>query len=238
MSDQGKSGQTGGVLRRVWLGLKRALLVVLTPILMLFVALGIGVSPGAEPAPLDTGQPQPMLVRPSSVAARREDALSPQLRVDDVAQRALSLIRIGRQRIPGALPHLFAALADPHPDVRACAAWALGEVGDADAAPALAPAVEDGEWLVRAHALLALARIGGNVDTDALARALREGYALQAQWESLPDRLEAVANLCELLHKLDEELKGRRRRAEDAGPQPDLRPEPPPIAGDTGGPRL
>jgi HEAT repeat protein len=59
------------------------------------------------------------------------------LRHPDPAVRAASLMSCGSARIEAALPLLAERLLDPHPRVRAAAAFALGRIGGARAADAL-----------------------------------------------------------------------------------------------------
>ncbi len=65
-------------------------------------------------------------------------------------------------------------LNDPHPDLRARSAYALGMIGDPTAAPLLAECLKDGEWAVRAMAAKALGRLRESGSIAALAAALSD----------------------------------------------------------------
>ena len=72
-------------------------------------------------------------------------------------------VALGNSRDSRAVPHLIAALADRKPLVRGHAAWALGELGGADARVALAALLErERDPWVREEADLALAAMKGN----------------------------------------------------------------------------
>lgn len=81
--------------------------------------------------------------------------------------------------------HLLRALADPSPDVRAAAAWALGRSGREAAAAYLAPRLHD-DWIVAAQtarALRALGATGRRALEDAAAVEHGE-LARQILWEA------------------------------------------------------
>jgi HEAT repeat protein len=71
-------------------------------------------------------------------------------------------VALGNWGDPSAVPALSQGLNDPHPLVRAHAAWALGQVGSAQALSLLRERLpaETGPVLVRGHSAWALGEIG------------------------------------------------------------------------------
>jgi HEAT repeat protein len=78
---------------------------------------------------------------------------------------------------PNALEQLLAALKDDAADVRADAAEALGELGDAAAVKALRGCLGDADGEVRTRAAVALIRIGDEVLFPEVVKALRHSDA-------------------------------------------------------------
>jgi len=129
-------------------------------------------------------------------------------RVRAECAESLSDTRADDER-PRAVQGLCVALGDPHPDVRAAAAFALGHIGDPSAVDALVTGLDDDVPLPRQSCAIALGRIGDARAFDALARALTDAQ---------PDlRFQAATSLVEvdreraldpLLAALDEEDDG------------------------------
>lgn len=127
-----------------------------------------------RPAPAPGPPPDPALVRPDLLALARLDgarfraawaATAAGWRGRHVLRRN-ALVALGNARHPAGLPVLVEALADPRPELRAHAAWALGrlgrlpEAGGARDALARAGAAE-GDARVRAELERALAGAAG-----------------------------------------------------------------------------
>ena len=93
----------------------------------------------------------------------------------------------GRVRSQKAGALLRRSLKDPHPDLRARAAHALGLIGDPSSLNDLVAALEDDAWAVRAMAAKALGRIGGSDAVPHLCRAIadREWWVRTNAAESL-----------------------------------------------------
>ncbi len=72
---------------------------------------------------------------------------------------------------PGGIPALVSALRDPNPEIRASAAWQLGEFEAATAVAPLGAALRDKEVAVREAARRALAKIASPQAQEALAKA-------------------------------------------------------------------
>jgi HEAT repeat protein len=111
----------------------------------------------------------------------------------------------GRIKSLRASPLLRELLRDPHPDLRARSAHALGILGDPTAAPQLVEALKDKEWAVRSMAAKALGRLRESESIPALAAALSD-----PQWwvranaaEAL--KLKGAAGQDALLRLLDSE---------------------------------
>ena len=83
---------------------------------------------------------------------------------------------IGEIDSAAAVPVLIDQCADPDPDVRACAIYSLGKLGEraADAVPTLVQRLADASMYVGQLAADALARIG-SAATPPLINALKEG---------------------------------------------------------------
>lgn len=111
--------------------------------------------------------PVARLLRAAELAARRDEAVLPELRVlladpDSAARRwgAIGLLGLGDVARP-ATDALRIALADPAPDVRMTAAEALFGLGQGgEAAPVLIALLTHDSRIIRNETLLALCRIG------------------------------------------------------------------------------
>lgn len=93
--------------------------------------------------------------------------------------RAYGAFLAGHRPEPGEGPRLLAALSDPHPFVRACAAWSLGEREGLDPGPsetreALAAVLQEEAWHVGRKAALALGKRRGAGEALAFWREVRE----------------------------------------------------------------
>jgi HEAT repeat protein len=93
------------------------------------------------------------------------DHLSPRgarLVASTVAESALLRMAPPACRLPAEVPRLVASLSDAHPEVRRCAAWALGRGGSTvvSAVPALAAALRDPAESVRREAAHTLGQMG------------------------------------------------------------------------------
>lgn len=98
----------------------------------------------------------------------------------DFQWRAFGAFLAGHQPEAGEGPRLLAALADPHPFVRACAAWSLGEREGLDPDPAKvvstlqARVMHDEAWPVGRKAALALGKRRGEAAALAFWREVRD----------------------------------------------------------------
>jgi len=88
--------------------------------------------------------------------------------------RISALEVLGRIRGLTAADLMRRSLKDPHPDIRARAAHALGLIGDPAFAGELAETLTDSEWPVRAMAAKALGRLGDRGAIGALCTALSD----------------------------------------------------------------
>lgn len=97
----------------------------------------------------------------------------------DVQWRAFGAFLAGHLPEAGEGPRLRSALSDPHPFVRACAAWSLGERAGLDPAPAEAVAglrervLQDEAWQAGRKAALALGKRLGEPAALAFWREIR-----------------------------------------------------------------
>jgi HEAT repeat protein len=82
-----------------------------------------------------------------------------------------------RQVGPEAVEPLLAAIAQEDANVRAWAAWTLGEIGDPRAVPALLHTLDDPVWNVRGMAAAALGKIGDPRAVEPLAARLGDAAA-------------------------------------------------------------
>jgi len=103
------------------------------------------------------------------------------------ASRLLVLDIFGRVRSLKAIPVLRGLLSDPHPDLRARAAHALGLIGDPGSIPHLVGVLKDPAWPVRAMAARALGRIPGREALEPLCLALTD-----SQWWVRANAAEAL----------------------------------------------
>jgi HEAT repeat protein len=141
------------------------------------------------------------------IGARSVPALIGVLKDDDTRLRELALSGLVRLGEPAVLP-LVAVLKEGGPDVRLCAAEALGLLRHPGGQAPLVVALKDSRWILREAAAKALGRIEGTGAIDPLAEALRDpewvvrkaaGDALKAlAWQPADDgqrALRAVALL-------------------------------------------
>lgn len=96
------------------------------------------------------------------------------------AWRAFGAFLAGHRPAAGEGPRLLAALADPHPFVRTCAAWSLGEREGLDPGPSesrgalVAAVLQDEAWQVGRKAALALGKREGPAAVLAFWREVRD----------------------------------------------------------------
>jgi HEAT repeat protein len=81
---------------------------------------------------------------------------------------------LGRIHPPEAVPWLHERLQEPHRDLRARAANAIGAIGATASAEALRSALEDPEWVVRAMAAKGLGRLHDDEAVPLLCAAMRD----------------------------------------------------------------
>ena len=162
--------------------------------------------------------PLPILLRISQAEDERrwDDELRGLLAHRDAAVRKRAALAAGRIGDGHSVPALTSLLKDPNADVRAMAAFALGEVESIDGAAALVEIVNnnDERGELRARALEALGKIAGALPAEQKARQSEIGAvirdSLKAQAASLPasDRLTVLLGITAAL----------RSQAVDAGP--------------------
>jgi HEAT repeat protein/cyclophilin family peptidyl-prolyl cis-trans isomerase len=105
--------------------------------------------------------------------------------------RRRAALAIGRTRVAaGAAPLAELLAAEPEPEVRQMAAFALGLLHDAAAAPALTTALNDSEPLVQGRAAEALGLIGHKPAADAIAAMMQTHLKAGALTDIAPDDLE------------------------------------------------
>src|SRR5437879_9001800 len=104
--------------------------------------------------------------------------------------RLSALDVLGRIRSLRAVGLLKRCLDDPHPDIRARAAHALGLIGDPATADDLVRALKDPEWPVRAMAAKALGRVSSTAAIGPLREAMKD-----RQWWVRANSGEARRNL-------------------------------------------
>jgi HEAT repeat protein len=109
-----------------------------------------------------------------SVGAEAVDELLAAYDTLPIAAQVSALDILGRIRSLKATDRVRRALHDPHPDLRARAAHALGLIGDPGFADDLIAALADPEWPVRAMAAKALGRIEAKAAIPALEQALTD----------------------------------------------------------------
>lgn len=133
------------------------------------------------------------------------EALAPLLVHGEAAARwwaTRALAEVERPAATAAVGPLLGALSDPDPDVRACAALALGHVGDGSAARALARCLADESAFVASVASDALTMLG-EASVPALVEMLGEGRpyvrVLAARALERTKSQAAIGPLCELL---------------------------------------
>ncbi len=114
----------------------------------------------------------PSLPRTLEAALRDVGERLPRVRASAVADLARYRDESDRAQVSAAL---IGALSDEAPEVRARAASALGELGEASALGRLLTLVEDADALVRQAAVEALGALGDERAAGRLRRALREG---------------------------------------------------------------
>ena len=106
---------------------------------------------------------------PKNVAALIQDLASPATFV-----RRMAIIDLAGRASRESLRHLMALAGDKEATIRACVAWALGEMGDASAAPTLAGLLKDLDVEVRRAAATSLEGMHAPQALDALNRALTD----------------------------------------------------------------
>lgn len=97
---------------------------------------------------------------------------------------------LGRIRSHRGADRMRASLRDPHPDIRARAAHAMGLIGDPGFSDDLVAALGDPEWAVRAMAAKSLGRLGGAKAVPRLCEAITD-----RQWWVRANAGEALRSL-------------------------------------------
>jgi hypothetical protein len=97
-------------------------------------------------------------------------------RVRSYAAWALGLAGAGARRDARLQPRLVAALDHPVWRMRGAAAFALRDVGDAQALPAMRRALQDAAWQVRVPAVEFLAAVGGEGERELLRAMLSDRH--------------------------------------------------------------
>ena len=87
--------------------------------------------------------------------------------------RKNAIIRLAEKKAVEAVPHLNALCEAPDATLKACAAWALGEIGDAKSVKTLEKLLKDLDTEVRRSAVRALWTLGDPSCEKALKQALR-----------------------------------------------------------------
>jgi cyclophilin family peptidyl-prolyl cis-trans isomerase/HEAT repeat protein len=143
------------------------------------------------------------------------------------AQAANALFRL-RRPLEGAVPPLIAALSDPHADVRANAARALGGSQDARAVEPLLKLLDDADERVQVSAVRALAALENKAAVEPLVRygerlsALRASVAAKPPSPAISRLLEVAAALGRLKDSRAAPLLAKLRTATGVGAHPEI----------------
>src|SRR6185369_7373945 len=149
--------------------------------------------------------PLPILLRITQAEDERrwDDELRGLLAHRDAAVRKRAVLAAGRIGDGHSVPALTSLLKDPNADVRAMAAFALGEVESIDGAAALVEIVKnnDERGELRARALEALGKIAGALPDEQKVRqieigaVIRDSLKAQAASPPAPDRLTVLLGI-------------------------------------------
>ena len=96
--------------------------------------------------------------------------------------RRTAIIELAGRRSKDSSPHLQALLLDKEASIRACAAWALGELADPGSALGLAALLKDKDVEVRRSAARSLAQICSPASSKALEEARSDSDLWVAEW--------------------------------------------------------